>query len=211
MRFIPAIASLCVLTAAGAGVAQESAAPSVLVVIDLRPDEERSGHGLMPLRGKCNKDVFRIADVATDPGKIAVFTEDLRSALGEAGSGKTLTILNWSIYYNKQVQGGGSALRGVGIGGYNFPTGKDERKPGSDCAREESAGGWYDAGELQSNYFPLVSEFEGTFAGKPVSVRVVHSPRRKIPGKFAGDEADTATLLEAIHATAEAVATEIAR
>jgi hypothetical protein len=28
-------------------------------------------------------------------------------ALGLAGDGKTLTVLNWSIYYNKQVSGGG--------------------------------------------------------------------------------------------------------
>jgi hypothetical protein len=73
------------------------------------------------------------------------------------------------------------------------------------------AGGWYEAGELESNYFPLISEFEGTFAGKAVSVRVVHSPRRKIPGKFSGDDADTTTLLEAVNATAEAIAIEIAR
>jgi hypothetical protein len=191
--------------------AQDESAAQELVVIDLRPKEEKDGSALTGLKGKCNKDVYRIPDVASDPLKVDVFKSDLVRMLIDEGAGKTLTVLNWSIYYNKQVQGGGSALRGVGIGGYNFPTGKDERKPGSDCTREESAGGWYDAGELQSNYFPLVSEFEGTFAGKPVSVRVVHSPRRKIPGKFAGDEADTATLLEAVHATAEAVATEIAR
>lgn len=209
MRYLAAV--LLLATPFSGAHAQDEAATQELVVIDLRPKEEKEGSALTGLEGKCNKDVYRIPDVASDPLKVDVFKSDLVRMLIDEGAGKTLTVLNWSIYYNKQVQGGGSALRGVGIGGYNFPTGKDERKPGSDCAREESAGGWYDAGELQSNYFPLVSEFEGTFAGKPVSVRVVHSPRRKIPGKFAGDEADTATLLEAIHATAEAVATEIAR
>ncbi len=209
MRYLAAV--LLLATPFSGAHAQDEAATQELVVIDLRPKEEKDGSALTGLEGKCNKDVYRIPDVASDPLKVDVFKSDLVRMLIDEGAGKTLTVLNWSIYYNKQVQGGGSALRGVGIGGYNFPTGKDERKPGSDCAREESAGGWYEAGELQSNYFPLVSEFEGTFAGKPVSVRVVHSPRRKIPGKFAGDEADTATLLEAIHATAEAVATEIAR
>lgn len=209
MRYLAAV--LLLATPFSGAHAQDEAVMQELVVIDLRPKEEKDGSALTGLEGKCNKDVYRIPDVASDPLKVDVFKSDLVRMLIDEGAGKTLTVLNWSIYYNKQVQGGGSALRGVGIGGYNFPTGKDERKPGSDCRREESAGGWYEAGELQSNYFPLVSEFEGTFAGKPVSVRVVHSPRRKIPGKFAGDEADTATLLEAIHATAEAVATEIAR
>jgi hypothetical protein len=56
-------------------------------------------------------------------------------------------------------------------------------------------------------YFPLISEFTGTFGGRPVSVRVVYSPTRKLPGKFEGDAADTEALLEAVHQTSEAVAT----
>ena len=201
------ILALSLIAYLSPAIAQDPEKP--LVVIDLRPQEETEGSGLVPLAGKCNDDVFRVPDVATDPLKVDLLKADLEPLLGTAG--KTLTVLNWSIYYNKQVQGGGSVLRGVGIGGYNIPTGKNERKAGSDCTREEMAGGWYEAGELESNYFPLISEFEGTFAGKALSVRVVHSPRRKIPGKFSGDDADTATLLEAVNATAEAVAIEIAR
>ncbi len=191
--------------------AQETAADPELVVIDLRPKEEKDASALVELKGKCNKDVYRIPDVASDPLKVDALQSDLVRMLIDSGAGKTLTVLNWSIYYNKQVQGGGSVLRGVGIGGYNIPTGKNERKAGSDCTREEMAGGWYEAGELESNYFPLISEFEGTFAGKALSVRVVHSPRRKIPCKFSGDDADTTTLLEAVNATAEAIAIEISR
>jgi hypothetical protein len=40
-----------------------------------------------------------------------------------------------------------------------------------------------------------------------VSVRIVYSPTRKLPGKFEGDAADTEALLEAVHRTSEAVAT----
>jgi hypothetical protein len=207
MRHLAALLLAMSLTGAHA----QEAAEQEIVVIDLRPKEEKDASALVELKGKCNKDVYRIPDVASDPLKVDALKADLVRMLIDSGAGKTLTVLNWSIYYNRQVQGGGSVLRGVGIGGYNIPTGKNERKPGSDCPREEMAGGWYEASELQSNYFPLVSEFEGTFAGKPVSVRVVHSPRRRIPGKFAGDAADTDTLLETVHQTAEAVATEIAR
>ena len=50
-------------------VAQEST-PDELAVIDLRPQEEKDGFGLAPLKGKCNKDVYRVPDVATDPIKV---------------------------------------------------------------------------------------------------------------------------------------------
>jgi hypothetical protein len=116
-------------------------------------------------------------------------------------------VLNWSIYYNKQVQGGGKGmLESVGIQGYSVPTkGEKKRLPGSKCSKKESAGGWYEGKESTTSYFPLISEFEGTFGGKPLSVRVVHSPSRKLEGKFEGEAADTEALIEAVHKTSEAV------
>lgn len=206
-RAIHAIAALSLIGYLAPAAAQEE--PKPLVVIDLRPDEEKEGHGLAPLTGKCNDDVYRIADVATDPLKIDVLRGDLESLMGTEG--KTLTVLNWSIYYNKQVQKGGGRLKGVGVQGYSIPTSKDDKKKraGSKCSQKESAGGWYDASELTSVYFPIISEFTGTFAGKPVNARVVYSPRMKLPGTFEGEAADTEALLEAVHATSEAVATAI--
>lgn len=182
-------------------------AASSLVVIDLRPKEEKDGFGLAPLDGKCNENVFRVADVASDPMKVAVLKEDLAPLVGS--SGKTLTVLNWSIYYNKQVQSKGSMFESVGVQGYAIPGKKKERHAGSKCPKKESAGGWYQASELSSVYFPLISEFEGTVGGKPVSVRVVYSPEMKLAGKFEGDPADTEALLGAVHKTSEAVAQSI--
>jgi hypothetical protein len=180
-----------------------------LVVIDLRPPEEKAGNGLAPLSGKCNKEVFRIADVASDPLKVELLRQDLVERLPPAEDRRTLTVLNWSIYYNKQVQTSGGGLGSIGVQGYSLPGKKKERKAGSICSRKESAGGWYEAGEIHSVYFPLVSEFEGTFGGKPVKARIVHSPRRKLAGEFEGAAEDTEALLEAIHQTADAVATAI--
>lgn len=200
-RAIPIFLTLCLsLVSAGPGAAQDEG----LVVIDLRPKEEKEGFGLTPLTGKCNADVYRIADVASDPLKVAVLQEDLSPLLGPTG--KTLTVLNWSIYYNKQVRTSGSRLDSVSIQGYGIPGKKKERHAGSRCSKQESAGGWYQASELEDVYFPLVSEFEGTFGGKPVKVRVVYSPKRKLPGEFRGEEADTEALLAAVHTTAEAIA-----
>jgi hypothetical protein len=200
-------ALLCILVGltAVANVARAETSDQ-LVVIDLRPKEEREGTGVFELPGKCNKDVYRIADVASDPLKVDVLKADLVEQLGMAGDGKTLTVLDWSIYHNKQVSGGGPSLSGVGIQGYSVPGKSKEKRPGSKCSKRESAGGWYLAGEVTGQYFPLVSEFSGTFGGKPVSARVVYSPRVKLPGKFAGDAVDTEALIDAVHKTSEALA-----
>ena len=77
------------------------------------------------------------------------------------------------------------------------------KQPGSKCSQKESAGGWYEGKEVTGIYFPLVSEFSGTFGGKPVNVRVVFSPGRKLEGKFQGGELDTQALLDTVHKTAE--------
>lgn len=201
------LAPLCLLALSGIAVAQADSPPGELVVIDLRPKEERDGFGLAELTGKCNEDVFRIADVASDPLKVEVLKSDLSPVLGE--SGKTLTVLNWSIYYNKQVQKKGSMFDSVGIQGYSIPGKEKSKSPGSKCSKKESAGGWYEGKESTTVYFPLISEFEGTFAGKPLSVRVVHSPNRKLEGKFQGDANDTEALLDAVHKTSEALAVAI--
>ena len=176
-----------------------------LVVIDLRPKEETEGSALAQLSGKCNADVYRIPDVASDPLKVDILKADLEPLLGT--SGKTLTVLNWSVYYNKQVHKDGGLLKGFGVQGYSVPTTDDKKKAGSKCSQKESAGGWYQAKEITSVYFPLISEFTGTFGGRPVSVRVVYSPTRKLPGKFEGDAADIEALVDAVHQTSEAVAT----
>ena len=189
--------------------AQDADPAQALAVIDLRPSEEKDGSALVPLSGKCNEEVFRIADVASDPMKVDLLKQDLEPLLGT--SGKTLTVLNWSIYYNKQVQKTGSMLESVGIQGYSVPGKKKERHAGSKCSKKESAGGWYQASELSSVYFPLISEFEGTYGGKPLRVRVVHSPTVKLPGKFQGESADTEALVEAVHKTAEALAGTLAQ
>jgi hypothetical protein len=204
-RLTLAFATLLLATIQTRLPAEES--PSAdLVIVDLRPPEEKEGTGLSALDGKCNKDVYRIADVATSPLKVDVLRADL-TQVQYVGGGKTLTVLNWSIYYNKQVQKkGGGLLQSVGIQGYTVPTaGKKERRAGSRCTKRDSAGGWYDGSEIHSSYYPLISEFTGTHGGKPVNVRVVYSPSVKLAGKFEGAEDDTQALLDLVHQTSEAV------
>ncbi len=190
--------------------AQDAADPAI-VVIDLRPPEQREGTGLKELDGKCNEKVFRIADVASDPLKVETLRADLTQL--RLNEPKTLTVLDWSIYYNKQVQGStGNGIQGVGIGGYTIPTGKKkERRAGSKCTQRDSAGGWYEGAELHSVYYPLISEFMGTYGGKPVKVRIVYSPNVKLTGKFVGAADDTQALVDLVHQTSEQIADQIAR
>ena len=189
--------------------AQEAEKSVELKAIDLRPQEERDGVGLAELSGKCNKDVYRIADVASDPLKVEALRAELAQQMGLASDEKTLMVLNWSIYYNRQKKHEGLKLSDIGIQGYGIPGKKKEKEQGSKCSREESAGGWYADADVTTTAPPLVSEFSGTFGGKPYNIRVVHSVRRKIEGKFLGAADDTQALLETVHKTAEALATAI--
>jgi len=198
IRFAAALSLFACLQPA---LAQDADKP--LVVIDLRPKEETEGSGLAALTGKCNEDVFRIADVATDPLKVEILKQDLEPLTVTAG--KTLIVLNWSIYYNKQIHKQGGFLEGVGIQGYGVPAKDKGKKPGSKCSQKESAGGWYEGKEVTGVYFPLISEFAGTFGGKPVSVRVVYSPNSKLAGKFEGEKPDTEALMDVVHQTSEAI------
>jgi hypothetical protein len=206
IRVMRLFALIGVLAFQQPSLAQEGA--NELVVIDLRPKEEKDGVGLLELAGKCNKDVFRIADVATDPVKVEALRLALAEQLGLSSDGRTLTVLNWSVYYNKQ-KAGGSLLDGVGIQGYNIPGKKNEGGAGSKCSQKESAGGWYEGSEVTTIVPPIISEFAGLYGGKPYNVRVVHSVRRKIEGKFKGAADDTEELLKTVSATAEALAAAI--
>ena len=166
------IIAALVLTACLAPVsAQERANGHALLVIDLRPKEEKSGTGLTPLSGPCNDGVYIIADGASKPPRMAALQADLARELGAAGNGKTLTVLDWTIYYSMQFYGD-RAGEGAKIIGGN-PWRGNRNSPGSKCSRQESTRGWFERSEVQGDFAPLVSVFEGTFGGSPVSVRVV--------------------------------------
>jgi hypothetical protein len=201
-------AALALLAWLSPALSRDSAADQSLVVIDLRPAEEKQGKGLAPLTGECNADVYRIADTASNPAKVKALQADLAGKLGAAAGGSTLTVLNWTIYYNRQLYGGQPSTRilpmpgGAGIPLPGHPPGN---YPGSKCSRQESAGGWFDRTEVTGKHSPLVSVFEGTFGGIPVGVRIVHSPQHDL-GKFTGDARDSAAVLAAVRETADALA-----
>jgi hypothetical protein len=209
------IAAAAVLVASLSGAsAQVRAADHALAVIDLRPREEKAGTGLTPLTGPCNEGVYIVADTASKPAKVAVLQSDLAGKLGVAGQGKTLTVLNWTIYYSRQMYGdqAGEGARILSSNGnplsVNPYTGTRSQgsAPGSKCVRQESTSGWFERSEVHGKYSPLVSVFTGTFGGSPVSVRIVYSPTRELEGKFKGEVTDSLAVLGAAHQTADALA-----
>ena len=58
-----------------------------------------------------------------------------RAAAGLAGDGKTLTVLNWSIYYNKQTQSGGRHARERRHPGLLDPRQEERRRSPAASAR----------------------------------------------------------------------------
>ena len=92
----------------------QEASSQELVVIDLRPKEEKDGIGLLELTGKCNKDDFRIADVATDPIKV----ETLRAALAEQLANNKSTTGHFAFSAGLEVRVG----RALGFGQYQIAT-----------------------------------------------------------------------------------------
>lgn len=193
------------------GLAQERAGAHGLMVFDLRPKEERQGGGLSPISGDCNEDVYRVADSASKPIKVIALQSELEKRLGSTGDGKTFTVLNWTIYYNRQRYGGQPWGKIVSAGGLPLrglqPAGRNQGNfPGSKCSRQESAGGWFERSEVTGKYPPLVSVIEGTFAGQSVGVRIVYSPQRELAGKFTGTAGDSRAVLDTVRDTAEALA-----
>ena len=70
-------AALVLLVCLSSALAQQPPAAHSLVVIDLRPKEEKQGSGLAPLTGNCNEDVYRVADPASNPPKITALQAEL--------------------------------------------------------------------------------------------------------------------------------------
>ncbi len=204
-------AALAMVAQPSAASAQERASGHGLLVIDLRPREEKSGSGLSPLSGPCNEAVYIVADGASKPPKMAALETDLARQLGAAGKGKTLTVLNWTIYYSRQMYGGPQGARIISSSGNPLPgmtlpgSAPQGDFPGSRCSRQESTAGWFEGSEVSGKVSPLISVLQGTFGGSPVSVRIVYTPTRKIEGKFKGEVTDSLAVLGAVQKTADAL------
>ena len=160
-----------------------------------------------PSSGKCNEDVFRIPDVASDPLKVEVLKADLSPLMST--SGKTLTVLNWSIYYNKQVQKKGSMLDGVGIQGYTVPAEKKKKSPEANAQRRSPR----EAGTRAVKPRPPISRsFRNSrvpsAASRSTCAWCIRRHANSRENSRAPAKIQTA-LLEAVHKTSEALATAI--
>ena len=184
--------------------AQEDIKP--LVVIDLRPSEEKEGNGLLPLAGQVQQGRLphrRRGHRPAQGGRAQVRSRPRPSATPAVA--RRFTVLDWSIYYNQQVQKSGGLLDSVGIQGYDMPAKDKSKKPGSICSqqgirrrlvqgrRSSPAVLPADLGVHRHLCRQARHRAHGVFAA------------RQARGKFQGDPGDTEALLDAIHKTSEAV------
>lgn len=181
-----------------------SAGAGDLTIVDSRPDEDKENGTVTMNAMSCSFGLSRVGDTAANPSKTKVLEEDLEKNPALALDGKTLEITSWAIYRNNQA-----FFRNVngGLLGALMLTEEDRKKMGSKCKRHKTKGGWYDASEVATTVPPLVSELKGIYDGRTIAVRIVYSPTQVSPGKFEGDPGDTEIALQAIHRTAEALAT----
>ena len=181
------------------------------MVIDLRPQEEKDGVGLTELSGKCNKDVYRIADVASDPLKVEVLKADLAQQMGLASDGKTLMVLNWSIYYNKQTRTARSQAQRHRHPGLWDPRQEKRKGAGSKCSREESAGGWFADGDVTTDASRRSSRNSRapSAASRTTFASFIRRAGRSRANSMGCRRTTRDELLETVHKTAEALATAI--
>lgn len=179
-----------------------------LTVIDSRPEEDKENDEVTQNAMSCSFLVFRVGDSATDPSKVKVLEADLEANPALALDGKTLEITSWAIYQNRQA---GMRYKSSGLLPYLLATEEDKKKMGARCKRHKTKHGWYDGSEVTTLANPLVSEFHALYDGRSIFVRTVYSPAQELKGKFKGDPLDTEATLQAIHKTAEALATALAK
>ena len=174
--------------------------------------KKRTASGSRELTGKCNKDVYRIADVASDPLKVEVLRADLAQQSGLAGDGKTLTVLNWSIYYNKQATGGGPKLeRRRHPGLLRSPARRRKSEPGSKCSQRGVGRRLVSARRSHDQWFRRSSRNsrEPSAASRSTcasSTRARREDRGQVQGRRERHRRSCSTT---VHKTAEALATAI--
>jgi hypothetical protein len=184
-------------------IAQETvSAPVNFTVIDERIESDKKQKTLSYLVTSCDYAVRRLGD-KTAPNRVDALHDDLVRIKGAALEGKTLTVTQYNIYFNRNAR-----MRGQVYSNYTGVVAGVMEKQGSNCPREKAGGGWFDAAELTGPFSPLVVDVKATLEGVPYNTRVVFTPAREVPGDFRTPE-DVAILAAAMHKAAEAIAGQL--
>ena len=149
------LAALFLIAGLQPAIAQEAGQPAELVVIDLRPQGRKGRLRACGAERQVQRGCVSHPRCRDRPAQGRRAQGGSRAAAVGRRRGKTLTVLNWSIYYNKQVQGGGGGLeRRRRRRLYDPRPGRKRSTPGSNCSQKESAGGWYEGRRALVDVFP---------------------------------------------------------
>ncbi len=194
-----AVSLPCLLhAAADDGVARLPVTPLVdasihFTIIDSRQGAEESGGYISTKKEDCERWTYRISDVQTDPPRLSVLHTELIAALGTALHDKSLDVTRYAIFINKRSY---FEFRSA-IGEYGSARGVVPSM-GSRCESQVTRGGYYAPWESTTNYSPIIVELNASYDGKPLRVRVVHSPGAELSMEKFGRGEHSEALLAAM-------------
>lgn len=187
-----------------------------LQVVDARPAKEKSSEIMSLAVTSCDYSIRRLGDETTVPSRLALLHADLVRALGSSLNGKALTVTHYTVHYNNGVamRGGVYAMAPVPMnplaGAIQGATTALMKSFGSNCPKEKTTEGWFDAAENPGKHSPLIVEIGVTLDGRTYAVRSLHSPSQEFGGRF-GDPEPARELFEALRRAHAALADKIAR
>jgi hypothetical protein len=167
------LAALALIASASATPAQT---PSALI-IDRRPTGEDRSRNLSASVFSCSYGIRVLSDEGRPRKRLDALGVALRaSSLARRLEQRPVVIRSYQVFFNSAAAQMNQALT-IGVGSVNGgagPIGRSAAKP--KCGRDKTPDGWFDPSETNNGNPPIIVEIEAEVAGKPLSVRSVHSP-----------------------------------
>lgn len=185
-----------------------------VMLIDERPEEEKTKSPGSLNIGNCNYGVYRVADDMSEPARMRLLRSDLAAALGAQLDGRPVVVKHYGIYVNNAAtlrRGVAGAAQGAGTAaaasvGAAPPGEIGVPGIGVYCPPDSMNGGWYGHLEVTTEFSPVIAELTVEVDGREYAVRtVISSPKRNVRIR-ANDATFVALLFEAMRGvTAELV------
>lgn len=167
------LAALAVVASASAAPAQ---APRALIV-DHRPAGEDRQRNLSASIFSCSFGIRVLSDEGRSRKRLDALDAALRgSSLAPRLEQRPVVVRSYQVFFNSAAAQVNQALA-IGVGSVNGgagPVGRSSAVP--KCGRDKTPDGWFDPAETSNGNPPIIVEIEAEVAGKPLSVRSVHSP-----------------------------------
>lgn len=165
--------------AALAAVASASAAPAQApraLIVDRRPAGEDRQRNLSASVFSCSYGIRVLSDEGRSRKRLVALDAALRSSSLARRLEQPVVVRSYQVFFNSAAAQMNQALS-IGVASVNGGAGFVGRSAAAPkCGRDKTPDGWFDPAETTNGNPPLVVEIEAEVAGKPLSVRSVHSP-----------------------------------